>query len=79
MAARMSDMAIFRAPRARRILVLAPHPDDESVGCGGYLTKMADEGAEITVAFVTDGELGATGRQDVVHWPIVGEGNRKRR
>ncbi|MBK9180818.1 MAG: PIG-L family deacetylase [Acidimicrobiales bacterium] len=49
-------------PTARRAVVLAPHPDDESIGCGGTLALLADAGAEVTVAFVTDGEatVGAT-------------------
>lgn len=34
-------------------LVLAPHPDDESLGCGAMLSMLADAGAH--VAFLTDG------------------------
>ena len=43
---------------ARRILVIAPHPDDEVLGCGGALARHADAGARISVVFLTSGELG---------------------
>ncbi|MCB1852722.1 MAG: PIG-L family deacetylase [Gammaproteobacteria bacterium] len=38
-----------------RVLVLAPHMDDEVVGCGGTLRLHALAGAKITVLFLTDG------------------------
>ena len=39
----------------KNILVLAPHQDDESIGCGGTLIKLAEKGCKITIAFLTDG------------------------
>ena len=39
-----------------RILVLAPHPDDESIACGGLLLAARDAGAERSVIVVTDGD-----------------------
>ena len=42
------------------ILVIAAHPDDEVLGCGGTLANLADEGAEIRLAFLADG-VGARG------------------
>ena len=41
---------------ARRILVIAPHADDEVLGVGGSMARWAREGHEITVAIVTRGE-----------------------
>lgn len=38
----------------QKILVIAAHPDDEVLGCGGTLRKYADRGAEITVCMVTE-------------------------
>lgn len=43
----------------QQILVLAPHPDDETFGCGGTLRLLASAGAAIDVAYLTRGELGS--------------------
>lgn len=56
----------FRVPRPPRILALAPHPDDECVGCGGYLAGCAGAGSEIVVVFVSDGGLGPTGHDPLL-------------
>jgi LmbE family N-acetylglucosaminyl deacetylase len=47
-------------PPAGRILVLAPHPDDELLGCGGTLaeTVAAGRASVIRVLYLTDGEYG---------------------
>jgi len=44
--------------KAQNILVVAPHPDDEVLGCGGALCQHAAAGARVVVAFLTSGELG---------------------
>jgi N-acetylglucosamine malate deacetylase 1 len=36
-----------------RVLVVAPHPDDETLGCGGTILRLADEGATIAWLIVT--------------------------
>ncbi|WP_031549770.1 PIG-L deacetylase family protein [Parvularcula oceani] len=36
-----------------RILIIAPHPDDETLGMGGTIAKLCDEGHEVTVALMT--------------------------
>jgi len=38
-----------------KVLVIAPHPDDETLGMGGTIARYNDEGAEVKVCFVTDG------------------------
>ena len=39
-------------------LVLSPHPDDETIGCGLLLAQMAQEGHSTAVALATDGREG---------------------
>ena len=39
-----------------RILVIAPHPDDESIGTGGLLQRARQAGAEVRVIFCTSGD-----------------------
>lgn len=39
-----------------RILVVAPHPDDESFGCAGLITRCREAGGVVQVICLTDGE-----------------------
>ena len=41
--------------RGERLLVLAPHPDDEVIGCGGLVALHLREGRKVHVAVATDG------------------------
>ena len=41
-----------------QVLTIAPHPDDESIGCGGTLCLHAGRGDSIAVVYLTSGELG---------------------
>src|SRR5438132_3020204 len=41
--------------RGERLLVLAPHPDDEVIGCGGLLALHVRDGRQARVVVVTDG------------------------
>lgn len=41
-----------------RILVVLPHPDDESFGISGTLAKYIDAGSQVTYACLTMGEMG---------------------
>lgn len=46
------------APPAGPVLVVAPHPDDETIGCGATLALHARRGDAVHVIVVTDGQLG---------------------
>lgn len=39
----------------KKILVVAAHPDDEALGCGGALSKFSKLGYKINVVFFSDG------------------------
>ncbi len=39
----------------KSVLVLAAHPDDEVLGCGGTIAKLVVSGARVHVAFLADG------------------------
>lgn len=39
----------------RSAIVFAPHPDDETLACGGTIAKKRKAGAAVTVVFMTDG------------------------
>ncbi len=40
------------------ILILAPHPDDEVLGCGGIIRKYRDQGKQVYVLIITRGKPG---------------------
>jgi LmbE family N-acetylglucosaminyl deacetylase len=50
----------------KRLLVVAPHPDDESLGCGGLIALSRRAGIEVSVVLVTDG---SRSHPDSVEWP----------
>lgn len=41
---------------AESVLVVAAHPDDEVLGCGGTLARLADEGHQVHILLMADGE-----------------------
>ena len=51
-----------------RVVVVAPHPDDEVLGCGGALLQHVAEGHAVHVVFLTSGErsLPQLGREDAI-------------
>ncbi len=39
-----------------RILILAPHPDDESIACAGIIQKALNAGAQVRIVYLTNGD-----------------------
>lgn len=39
----------------KKAVVFAPHPDDETLSCGGTIAKKLSEGYDVSVVFITDG------------------------
>jgi len=46
------------------VLCVAPHPDDEVLGCGGLLALLQSQQAKVQVLVLTKGELGQAHLQD---------------
>ena len=46
---------LFALSQLSPALVVVPHPDDESLGCGGLLALLGDAGVDVHALLVTDG------------------------
>ncbi|HEV2721042.1 MAG TPA: PIG-L family deacetylase [Thermoanaerobaculia bacterium] len=44
------------APTLERLLIVAPHPDDDAIGAGGLIQRAVAGGAKLRVVIATDGE-----------------------
>ena len=48
------------------ILVVAPHPDDESIGCGGLIAMLRERDVAVSVVLVSDGTMS---HPNSIAWP----------
>jgi LmbE family N-acetylglucosaminyl deacetylase len=46
----------LEVPRKVRVLIVAPHPDDESLAAGGLMQRVLDAGGRVHVLFMTSGD-----------------------
>jgi LmbE family N-acetylglucosaminyl deacetylase len=53
---RLADLPVWRLADAHRLLVVAPHPDDETLGAGGALQAALAAHAQVKVVIVTNGD-----------------------
>jgi len=49
--------SVFPPPvKGERLVIVAPHPDDEVLGCGGLIQQAVAVGAEVRVIYLTNGD-----------------------
>ena len=46
-----------KLPRDQRVICFSPHPDDDVISMGGILRKLVENENEITVAYMTSGNV----------------------
>lgn len=69
----------LRVGAPRRLLVIAPHPDDEAIGAYMLMTRLRRRGVAVRVVVVTDG---AASHPNSLRWPrrrLVAERRRESR
>ncbi|MDX1387854.1 MAG: PIG-L family deacetylase [Acidobacteriota bacterium] len=47
-----------------KVLVIGAHPDDEVLGCGGTIARLADEGADVSIHILAEGVTARFDRRD---------------
>lgn len=45
---------ILQAPKKGKVLVLAPHPDDDIIGCGGTIAKHIDQADKVKIIYFSN-------------------------
>jgi LmbE family N-acetylglucosaminyl deacetylase len=77
--------AVLDVPNATRLLVIAPHPDDEVLGAGGLMQRVKATGGAVRIVYLTDGDGYPEGvkEEDHVEAPnakdYLGYGKQRRR
>jgi LmbE family N-acetylglucosaminyl deacetylase len=61
----IGGLAEWPVPPVSSVLVVAPHPDDETLGVGGLLQRLGELGPAIEVVAVTDGEASHAGSSTI--------------
>ena len=59
---RGSPFSVF-LESARCVAVLAPHMDDEIIGCAGMMQRYVRQGTRVIIIYLTDGAHGLSGEE----------------
>jgi LmbE family N-acetylglucosaminyl deacetylase len=59
------EVARFTPAGKGAVLVIAPHPDDEAIGCAGTILLHRRSGDEVCIACITDGSRSRAGGLDI--------------
>jgi LmbE family N-acetylglucosaminyl deacetylase len=62
----------------QRVLIVAPHPDDESLAAGGLIQRVTAAGGSVRVLFVTEGENNPWPQRLLHRRWFIGDEDRKR-
>lgn len=62
----VAPRTVLRLAKARRLVVIAPHPDDETLGCGSLIARAARTGVRVGLIALTDGDASHPGSR---RWP----------
>ena len=66
--AQLAEIDVLQmVPEGSRAVIIAPHPDDEVLGCGGFLQVLAAAGRPLQLISVTDGSASHPGS---ACWPV---------
>src|SRR5690349_15743306 len=57
------ELTLLKQPIGSRVMVIAPHPDDETFGCGGAIALHRQLGHPVDIVFLTNGERGIAGKK----------------
>jgi LmbE family N-acetylglucosaminyl deacetylase len=64
---RVQPPQTLEVPPETRLLVVAPHPDDETLGAGGLMARVHETGGRVDVVYLTDGDGYPEGVQSEGH------------
>jgi LmbE family N-acetylglucosaminyl deacetylase len=62
----------FRPANNHRYAVIAPHPDDETLGCGGLIATACSLGSAVDVIYLTDGSAALPDHPKITPNQLIG-------
>lgn len=52
------SLQALKVPESKKVLIFAPHPDDDVFGMGGTIADLVDNKCEVKIIYLTDGSKG---------------------